>query len=224
MAWAKIWGDCWANSEPSIKGLAEYNASASNLRRIQVKEIVKEVEDYLKTYSSTGIDIYWLNRIARLYLKDDDAVNAEAFINKVLFFVNTTVTTRANRAGQKNSENLLVFQVRVSKTLKGSTQTLKSVSSFGEDKGFLCSVTGQKKVQQIVQQEKVSNSGFDRVIILSDFNFEIVVMMDSLSMGFRYSSSGPRRQETIGDTIAQTGFENVSKTSNDSLLAGVNTP
>ncbi|GJX27264.1 hypothetical protein Tco_0233560 [Tanacetum coccineum] len=38
------------------------------------------------------------------------------------------------------------------------------------------------------------------------------------------SGSGTRRQETIGDTIAQTGFENVSKTSNDSLLAGVNTP
>ncbi|GKD69892.1 hypothetical protein Tco_1323982 [Tanacetum coccineum] len=28
----------------------------------------------------------------------------------------------------------------------------------------------------------------------------------------------------MGDTIAQTGFENVSKTSNDLLLAGVNTP
>ncbi|GJX94413.1 hypothetical protein Tco_0348999 [Tanacetum coccineum] len=84
--------------------------------------------------------------IARLYLKDDDAVNAEAFINKVLFFVNTTVTTRA---GQKNSENLLVFQVRVSKTLKGSTQTLKSVSSFGEDKVYLWSVYGQKKVQRL---------------------------------------------------------------------------
>ncbi|GJX38376.1 hypothetical protein Tco_0251679 [Tanacetum coccineum] len=38
------------------------------------------------------------------------------------------------------------------------------------------------------------------------------------------SGSGPRRQETIGDTIAQIGFKNVSKTSNDSLLAGVNTP
>ncbi|GKE50900.1 hypothetical protein Tco_1486056, partial [Tanacetum coccineum] len=38
------------------------------------------------------------------------------------------------------------------------------------------------------------------------------------------SGGGPKRQETIGDTIAQTGFENVSKTSNDSLLAGVNTP
>ncbi|GJR35252.1 hypothetical protein Tco_1210936 [Tanacetum coccineum] len=37
------------------------------------------------------------------------------------------------------------------------------------------------------------------------------------------SGSGPKRQETIGNTIAQTGFENVSKTSNDSLLVGVNT-
>ncbi|GJX37125.1 hypothetical protein Tco_0250428 [Tanacetum coccineum] len=31
--------------------------------------------------------------------------------------------------------------------------------------------------------------------------------------------SGPRCQETVGDTIAQTGFENVSKLSNDPLLA-----
>ncbi|GJS25139.1 hypothetical protein Tco_0453771 [Tanacetum coccineum] len=38
------------------------------------------------------------------------------------------------------------------------------------------------------------------------------------------SGSGPMFQETIGDTIAQTRFENVSKTSYDSLLAGVNTP
>ncbi|GKD08431.1 hypothetical protein Tco_1188116 [Tanacetum coccineum] len=36
--------------------------------------------------------------------------------------------------------------------------------------------------------------------------------------------SGPRHQETMEDTIAQTGFENVSKTSNNSLLIGVNTP
>ncbi|GJV46477.1 hypothetical protein Tco_1431013 [Tanacetum coccineum] len=34
---------------------------------------------------------------------------------------------------------------------------------------------------------------------------------------------GPRCQETIGDTIAQTRFENVSKLSNDSLLARGNT-
>ncbi|GKF18670.1 hypothetical protein Tco_0063588, partial [Tanacetum coccineum] len=43
----------------SIEGLAECKASASNLGRIQVKDIIKEVEDYLKTYSSAGIDIRW---------------------------------------------------------------------------------------------------------------------------------------------------------------------
>ncbi|GJX47669.1 hypothetical protein Tco_0272859 [Tanacetum coccineum] len=37
------------------------------------------------------------------------------------------------------------------------------------------------------------------------------------------SGSGPRRQETIGDTIAQTRFQNVSKLSNDLLLARGNT-
>ncbi|GJS34985.1 hypothetical protein Tco_0533367, partial [Tanacetum coccineum] len=40
-----------------VKGLAECKASANNLRRIQVKDIVKEVEDHLKTYSSAGMDI-----------------------------------------------------------------------------------------------------------------------------------------------------------------------
>ncbi|GJX53054.1 hypothetical protein Tco_0281423 [Tanacetum coccineum] len=38
------------------------------------------------------------------------------------------------------------------------------------------------------------------------------------------SCSGPRRQDTKGDTIARTRFENVSKTSYDSPLGGVNTP
>ncbi|GJX68433.1 hypothetical protein Tco_0304160 [Tanacetum coccineum] len=38
----------------ALKGLVECKASASNLRRIQVKDIVKEVKDYLKTYSSAG--------------------------------------------------------------------------------------------------------------------------------------------------------------------------
>ncbi|GKC37418.1 hypothetical protein Tco_1049802, partial [Tanacetum coccineum] len=40
-----------------MKGLSECKASESNIRRIQVKDIVKEVEDYLKTYSSAGMDI-----------------------------------------------------------------------------------------------------------------------------------------------------------------------
>ncbi|GJS12537.1 hypothetical protein Tco_0407009 [Tanacetum coccineum] len=42
-----------------IEGLAECKASAINLSRIQVKYIVKEVKDNLKTYSSAGMDISW---------------------------------------------------------------------------------------------------------------------------------------------------------------------
>nr|GEW99826.1 retrotransposon protein, putative, unclassified [Tanacetum cinerariifolium] len=38
------------------------------------------------------------------------------------------------------------------------------------------------------------------------------------------SGDGPRLQDTIGDTIAQTRYENVSKFSNDPMLARVNTP
>ncbi|GJR47523.1 hypothetical protein Tco_1315626 [Tanacetum coccineum] len=36
--------------------------------------------------------------------------------------------------------------------------------------------------------------------------------------------SGPRRQDTMRDTIARTRFKNMSETSNDSLLTRVNTP
>ncbi|GJZ41602.1 hypothetical protein Tco_0588488 [Tanacetum coccineum] len=45
---------------------------------------------------------------------------------------------------------------------------------------------------------------------------------ESSSLGTT-SGCGPRCQETMGDTIAQTRFENVSKPSNDSLLARGNT-
>ncbi|GJZ72671.1 hypothetical protein Tco_0636817 [Tanacetum coccineum] len=39
-----------------MKGLSECKASKRNFRRIQVKDIIKEVEDYLKTYSSAAMD------------------------------------------------------------------------------------------------------------------------------------------------------------------------
>ncbi|GKF49885.1 hypothetical protein Tco_0143136, partial [Tanacetum coccineum] len=40
-----------------MKGLSECKALESNIRRIRVKDIVKEVEDYLKTYSLAKMDI-----------------------------------------------------------------------------------------------------------------------------------------------------------------------
>ncbi|GJV87728.1 hypothetical protein Tco_1531666 [Tanacetum coccineum] len=42
-----------------MKGLSECKESESNVRRIQVKDIVKEVKDHLKPYSSAGMDISW---------------------------------------------------------------------------------------------------------------------------------------------------------------------
>nr|GEV49215.1 hypothetical protein [Tanacetum cinerariifolium] len=44
-----------------VKGLSECIPSESNIRRIQVKDIVKEVKDYFKTYSSAGMDISWVD-------------------------------------------------------------------------------------------------------------------------------------------------------------------
>ncbi|GJV68678.1 hypothetical protein Tco_1484187 [Tanacetum coccineum] len=40
-----------------MKGLSECKALESNIRRFQVKDIVKEDKDYLKTYSSVEMDI-----------------------------------------------------------------------------------------------------------------------------------------------------------------------
>ncbi|GKC69032.1 hypothetical protein Tco_1114915, partial [Tanacetum coccineum] len=54
----QILAECKASA--NSEGLAECKTSGSNLRRIQVKDIVKEVEDYLKTYSSAGMDISWI--------------------------------------------------------------------------------------------------------------------------------------------------------------------
>ncbi|GJY18396.1 hypothetical protein Tco_0389887 [Tanacetum coccineum] len=48
-----------AQHQLMIKGLTDSTASASNLRDIQVRDIIKEVEDHLKTYSPAEMDIRW---------------------------------------------------------------------------------------------------------------------------------------------------------------------
>nr|GEV45350.1 hypothetical protein [Tanacetum cinerariifolium] len=60
-----------AKHQLAVKGLSECKASESNIRRIQVKDIVKEVEDYLKTYSSAGMDISWClpNNVMKSFIK-----------------------------------------------------------------------------------------------------------------------------------------------------------
>nr|GEZ27163.1 hypothetical protein [Tanacetum cinerariifolium] len=48
-----------------MKGLSECKASNSNIRGIQVKDIVKEDKDHLETYSSARIDISWINDLIK---------------------------------------------------------------------------------------------------------------------------------------------------------------
>ncbi|GJY00645.1 hypothetical protein Tco_0358797, partial [Tanacetum coccineum] len=40
----------------AVQGLSECKASKSNIRRIQVRDIIKKVKDHLKTYSLAGMD------------------------------------------------------------------------------------------------------------------------------------------------------------------------
>ncbi|GJQ89140.1 hypothetical protein Tco_0000279 [Tanacetum coccineum] len=59
-----------------MKGLSECEASESNVRRIQVKDIVKEVKDYLKTYSSAGMDISWHLLFVKLTQLTSDSISS----------------------------------------------------------------------------------------------------------------------------------------------------
>ncbi|GJZ11244.1 hypothetical protein Tco_0546003 [Tanacetum coccineum] len=59
-----------------LKRLSECKASEGNFRRIQVKDIVKEVKDYLKTYSSAGMDIIWVFEI-KAYTKYEVGKSSE---------------------------------------------------------------------------------------------------------------------------------------------------
>ncbi|GJZ48089.1 hypothetical protein Tco_0601921 [Tanacetum coccineum] len=65
-----------------MQGLLECKALESNIRRIQVKDIVKEVEDYLKTYSSVEMDISW--RETQYLLKAGQKVARMVWANGVL--------------------------------------------------------------------------------------------------------------------------------------------
>ncbi|GJS85990.1 hypothetical protein Tco_0752531 [Tanacetum coccineum] len=53
-------------SRPDVVAAREIVQTLKESRRqIQVKYIVKEVEDYLKTYSSSGMDINWRDNLIK---------------------------------------------------------------------------------------------------------------------------------------------------------------
>ncbi|GJY85161.1 retrovirus-related pol polyprotein from transposon TNT 1-94 [Tanacetum coccineum] len=93
-------------------------------------------------------------------------------------------------------------------------------------------VNGEVQLQALVDGKKiiVTEASVRRDLQLNDEEDEAVYkeMDGSLERAATTATSldaeqdrgsGPRHQETMGDTIAQTGFENVTKLSNDPLLA-----
>nr|GFA65431.1 hypothetical protein [Tanacetum cinerariifolium] len=94
-----------------MKGLFECKASESNVRRIQVKDIVKEVEDHLKTYSSAGMDISLL----RKWLSMNQTRRANNSIKK---------DSLAALYGKYHYEEGLINDIYASKTQRFTIQAL----------------------------------------------------------------------------------------------------
>ncbi|GJZ60045.1 hypothetical protein Tco_0615861, partial [Tanacetum coccineum] len=77
--------------------------------------------------------------------------------------------------------------------------------------------------EQVPQSSVPSDNVADKAIYKELDDSLLKAATTASSLEAEQDSGGPRRQETIGDTIAQTGFENVSKLSNDPLLTRGNT-
>ncbi|GKE46761.1 hypothetical protein Tco_1478019, partial [Tanacetum coccineum] len=82
-------------------------------------------------------------------------------------------------------------------------------------KGFSGNVTSLFPTMMVQAQEKIDEVVYEEM----DDSLERATTTATSLDAEQDRGSGPKRQDTIGDTIAQTRFENVFKTSNDSLLA-----
>ncbi|GKA51934.1 hypothetical protein Tco_0745130, partial [Tanacetum coccineum] len=87
-----------------IEGLVECKALASNLIRIQVKDIIKEVKDYLKTYSSAGMDISWYVEGIRCSSKESQSCNWEPIVDK---FHKSVTTWKAKKLSYGGGHTLI---------------------------------------------------------------------------------------------------------------------
>ncbi|GJV73357.1 retrovirus-related pol polyprotein from transposon TNT 1-94 [Tanacetum coccineum] len=98
-------------------------------------------------------------------------------------------------------------------TLMGSKTTAWNEFSSTMASAIICLATNQKFnfSKYIFENEAVQKELSDRLVRDATTASSLEAEQDS--------GGGPRCQETIGDTIAQTRFENVSKLSNDLLLA-----
>nr|GEV55367.1 hypothetical protein [Tanacetum cinerariifolium] len=96
-----------------MKGLPVCKASERNIRRIRVKDIIKEAEDYLKTYLSAGMDISD-TKIAALRLKFN------AFKSLECEKVNGTFTRLKCLLNDLENNGVTIPQVKVNATFVNS--------------------------------------------------------------------------------------------------------
>ncbi|GJY87353.1 hypothetical protein Tco_0501981 [Tanacetum coccineum] len=89
-------------------------------------------------------------------------------------------------------------------------------------KGFSRRETPLFKTMAVQAQAEIDNVADEAVNEEMDDSLERAATTATSLDAEQDRGGGPRRQETMGDTIAQTRFENVSKTSNDPLLARAN--
>ncbi|GJX89977.1 hypothetical protein Tco_0343303, partial [Tanacetum coccineum] len=94
---------------------------------------------------------------------------------------------------------------------------MKNLDSVGK---FLMYPRPKRKDTEVPQSSGPTNNVTDEVVNEEMDNSLVRAATTATSLDVEQDrGSGPRRQETIGDTIAQTRSENVSKYSNDLLLA-----
>ncbi|GKB60530.1 hypothetical protein Tco_0916716 [Tanacetum coccineum] len=94
-----------AKHQLAVKGLSKCKALKSNIRLIQVRDIVKEVEDHLKTYSSTGIDISWVDMMPTT----NNPINTTNTTNVSKSVVDENLPQLLDSRGGSHVTNVLAF-------------------------------------------------------------------------------------------------------------------
>ncbi|GJZ92082.1 hypothetical protein Tco_0664147 [Tanacetum coccineum] len=156
-----------------------------------------------------------------LQLKDDEGVDC---------LPNATIFEQLTLMGyEKISQKLTFYKAFFSpqwkflihtnlQWLSSKTTAWKRFSKHYGQSAIICLATTRSFVQVFLDKKLEGMSNHNRIYVTPSHTKKIFGNMRRVGKG-----GGPRRQETMGDTIAQTRFENVSKTSNDPLLARGNT-
>ncbi|GJX57804.1 retrovirus-related pol polyprotein from transposon TNT 1-94 [Tanacetum coccineum] len=202
-----------AKHQLAVKGLSECRASESNIRRIQIKDIVKEVKDYLKTYSSAGMDISWSNPQwpqLRSTQMNDKVVpnNSQVMIKKKKVEDHHKISSISNKTKSvtawDNSLNVRTLNAKVvcvtyDKCNRGSDfYTIALEESFSPTP--ICFMEKASQTQAWLWHRRLSHLNFDTINMLS--KNDIVNFLPKLNSKGRLhllhmDLCGPMRVESI---------------------------